>query len=156
MSGDPVLALLDVSRPFEVQTDASDFAFGGVLLQEGHPVTYESHKLSEAKRRYMAQEKEMLAVIHYLRVWCHYLLGSKFVVKIDNSTISHFFTQPKLTLKYGNQQELLVEFNFKFKHKVGQTNQVVDALSHKAKLAAMTLMAQTANSRATSTMWECI
>jgi hypothetical protein len=49
---------------------------GGVLLQDGHPVVLESHKLSEAERRYRAQEKELLAVIH---------CGSKFLVKRDNS-----------------------------------------------------------------------
>ncbi|KAJ7974912.1 Retrotransposon protein, putative, Ty3-gypsy subclass [Quillaja saponaria] len=68
MINDPVLALPDISKPFEVQTDASDYALGGVLLQESHPVAYESHKLSQAERRYTAQEKEMLAVIHCLRV----------------------------------------------------------------------------------------
>ncbi|KAJ7982631.1 Retrotransposon protein, putative, Ty3-gypsy subclass [Quillaja saponaria] len=67
MINDPVLALPDISKPFEVQTDASDYALGGVLLQESHPVAYESHKLSQAEMRYTAQEKEMLAVIHCLR-----------------------------------------------------------------------------------------
>ena len=47
-----MLALLDVIKPFEVQTDALNFALGGGLLQEGHPITYESHKLFEAKTRY--------------------------------------------------------------------------------------------------------
>ncbi|KAL5581856.1 hypothetical protein UlMin_014298 [Ulmus minor] len=56
MMRDPVLALPDISKPFEVQTDASDFALGGVLLQEGHPVAYESRKLSGAERRYTCQD----------------------------------------------------------------------------------------------------
>ena len=49
-----MLTLLDVTKPFEVQIDVLDFAFGVILLQENHPITYESHKLLEAKRRYMA------------------------------------------------------------------------------------------------------
>ena len=97
-----VLALPDISKPFEVQTDAFDFALGGVLLQEGHPIAYESRKLSEAERQYTAQEKELLAAIHYLRVWRHYLLGSKFVVKTNNVAVSHFLTQPKLTPEAGS------------------------------------------------------
>ena len=52
MMKDPVLALLDIGKPFEVQTDASDFAIGGVLLQGGHSITNESRKLSETERRY--------------------------------------------------------------------------------------------------------
>ena len=49
-----VLATPDISKLFEAQTDASDFALGGVLLQGGHHVVYESRKLSEAERRYTA------------------------------------------------------------------------------------------------------
>ena len=54
MPNNLVLTLSDVIKPLEVQTNTSDFALGGVLLQEGYLITYESHKLSEAKRRYMA------------------------------------------------------------------------------------------------------
>ena len=122
MMKDPVLALPDITKPFEVQTDASDFALGGVLLQECHPVTYESRKLSEAEKNYTAQEKEMLAVIHCLRTWRHYILGSKFLVKTDNSAVSHFFTQPKLTSKQSRWHEFIAEFDFHFEHKAGHTN----------------------------------
>nr|XP_048328521.1 uncharacterized mitochondrial protein AtMg00860-like [Ziziphus jujuba var. spinosa] len=95
MMSDPVLALPDVTKPFEVQTDASNFALGGVLLQDDHHVAYERRKLSRTEKHYTAQEKEMLAVIHCLKMWRHYLLGSRFVVKTDNSAVSHFLTQPK-------------------------------------------------------------
>ncbi|KAJ7943087.1 Retrotransposon protein, putative, Ty3-gypsy subclass [Quillaja saponaria] len=156
MINDPVLALPDISKPFEVQTDASDYALGGVLLQESHPVAYESHKLSQAERRYTAQEKEMLAVIHCLRVWRHYLLGSKFIVKTDNTGVSHFFTQPKLTPKQGRWHEFLAEFDFEFEHKAGKSNQAADALSRKAELAAMTYVAHISASRVATSMRERI
>ncbi|XP_022987457.1 uncharacterized protein LOC111485000 [Cucurbita maxima] len=95
----PVLGIADMKKPFEVETDASDFALEGVLLQEGHPIAYESQKLKEAERRYAASEKEILAIVHCLQSWRQYLLGAKFVVKIDNSSICHFFDQPKLSSK---------------------------------------------------------
>jgi hypothetical protein len=78
---EPVLSLPDLNKPFELHTDASDFAIGGVLMQEGHPIAFESRKLNDTERRYTVQEKEMTAVIHCLRTWRHYLLGSKFVIK---------------------------------------------------------------------------
>ena len=49
---EPVLALLNHTKPFEVQTDASDFAIGGVLMQEGHPMAFESRKLNDTERCY--------------------------------------------------------------------------------------------------------
>ena len=97
MMKDLMLALPDIGKLFEVQTDASNFAIGGVLLQGEHPIAFESKKLSETEKRYTTQEKELLAMIHCLKAWRHYLLGSNFVVKTDNTIISHFLTQPKLT-----------------------------------------------------------
>ncbi|RVW90844.1 Retrovirus-related Pol polyprotein from transposon 17.6 [Vitis vinifera] len=49
ISTEPVLQLLDLDLPFEVQTDASDRALGGVLVQEGHPMAFESRKLNNAE-----------------------------------------------------------------------------------------------------------
>ncbi|CAL8989185.1 unnamed protein product [Prunus brigantina] len=46
------LRLPDLSKPFEVHTDASDFAIGGVLMRDGHPLAFESRKLNDTERRY--------------------------------------------------------------------------------------------------------
>ncbi|KAL5794660.1 hypothetical protein ACOSP7_003254 [Xanthoceras sorbifolium] len=89
---EPVLRLPDHSKPYEVQTDASDFAIGGVLMQEGHPIAFESRKLNDTERRYTVQEKEMTAVVHCLRTWRHYLLGSHFIIRTDNVATSYFQT----------------------------------------------------------------
>ncbi|KAK3004276.1 hypothetical protein RJ639_019881 [Escallonia herrerae] len=129
---------------------ASDFALGGVLMQEGHPVAYESRKLNEAERRYTTHEKELLAVVHCLRIWRHYLLGSSFIVRTDNTAVSHFLSQSKLTSKQARWQELLAEFNFMLEYRTGSTNSVADALSRRAELDQVALMAMNAIVRADS------
>ena len=79
-------------KPFEVEMGASDFAIGGVLMQDGHPIAFESRKLSDVERRYTVQEKEMTAVVHCLRTWRHYLLGPKFIVRMAHIATSYFQT----------------------------------------------------------------
>ena len=139
---EPVLRLPDLSKPFEVHTDASDFAIGGVLMQEGHPIAFESRKLNDTERRYSAHEKEMTAVVHCLRTWRHYLLGSHFIVRTDNIATSYFLTQQKLTPKQARWQEFLAEFDYKLEYKQGKENVVADALSRKAELAPVVLTPQ--------------
>jgi len=63
----PVLKLLNFDKDFEIHSDASDFTIGGVIVQDGRPVAFESKKLSETERRWPTHEKEMWAVIHCLK-----------------------------------------------------------------------------------------
>lgn len=97
---EPVLAFLDFNKPFEVCADASDFAIGGVLMQEGHPIAFESRKLSETEKRWPTHEKEMLIVVHYLSVWEHSLkAATPFKIKTDNRAVSYIQNKPKLSGK---------------------------------------------------------
>ncbi|KAK3005238.1 hypothetical protein RJ639_016158 [Escallonia herrerae] len=109
---EPVLALPDHTKVFEVQKDASNFSIGGVLMQEGHPIAFKSHKLNDTERKYTVQENEMTTVVHYLCTWRHYLLGSGFLIKIDNIATSYFQTQKKLHSKQATWQDFLAEFNY--------------------------------------------
>nr|XP_018632992.1 uncharacterized mitochondrial protein AtMg00860-like [Nicotiana tomentosiformis] len=60
---EPVLELPDFAKTFEVHTDVSDFATGGVLIQDKHPIAFESRKLNETEQRYTVQEKEMTTIV---------------------------------------------------------------------------------------------
>ena len=142
LTEEPVLALPDYTRVFEVHTDAFDFAIGGVLMQERRPIDFESCKLNDTERRHTVQEKEITAIIHCLRTWRHYLLGSHFIVKTDNVATSYFRTQKKLSPKKARWQDFLAEFDYTLEYKPGIANHVADALSPKAELASMTSQPQ--------------
>jgi hypothetical protein len=47
----------DFSKPFQLITDASDFALGGILLQEDHAIAYESRILNSAENNYHITDK---------------------------------------------------------------------------------------------------
>ncbi|KAL0307237.1 UNVERIFIED_CONTAM: Retrovirus-related Pol polyprotein from transposon.6 [Sesamum radiatum] len=59
ISSQSVLKLPQFDKPFEVQVDTSDRALGGVLVQDKHPVAFESRKLKDAELRYNTHEKMM-------------------------------------------------------------------------------------------------
>jgi hypothetical protein len=74
----PVLLIPNPEKPFLVTTDASDIAIGAVISQNNgkgdQPVAFESRKLSPAEQNYPTHEKELLAVIHAIKVWRSYLV----------------------------------------------------------------------------------
>ena len=92
ISKEPVFQLPNLDLPFEVHTDASDKALGEILVQEGHPMTFEIQKLNGAEQRYSTHEKEMTTVVHCLQQWRHCLLGGIFTVVTDNMANTFFKT----------------------------------------------------------------
>ncbi len=129
-----VLKLPDFDKDFEIHSDASDFAIGGVLVQDERPVAFESRKLSEMERRWPTHEKEMWAVIHCLKTWDHYIGSKDVVVWTNNVTLKYFATQPKLSSKQVRWQDTLALFNVDIGHKLKKENVVLDALNQKHQL----------------------
>jgi hypothetical protein len=103
----PLLHTPDESLPYEVVTDASDLGLGGVLLQEGQHVAFEPRKFNDAELNYQTTEKEMLAVVHALRVWRCYLEGAKLTVYTDHMSNTYFQTQPNLSRRQARWSEFL-------------------------------------------------
>jgi hypothetical protein len=86
----PVLPLPDFTLPFVLECDACGEGINAVLMQGGHPIVFESWKLSQLERLYSIYDKEMLAIMHALTKFRQYLVGSKFVVKTDHKSLNYF------------------------------------------------------------------
>ena len=80
----------DLPKPFEVQCDTCGHSLGAVLLQEGHAIAYESRILNDCKKNLGIYEKELLAILHALNTWKHYLLGTPFILCMDHKSLNYF------------------------------------------------------------------
>jgi hypothetical protein len=108
-----------------------------VLLQDGHPIAYESRKLIPAEQRYSVADRELLAVVHALKVWRCYLQGPDFTLITDHKPLVHLNTQPHLSGRQARWQEFLSRFHFTWQYRKGSSN-MADALSRHPSLAVIT------------------
>jgi hypothetical protein len=69
----PVLKIADPEKYFLVCIDACKEGLGGVLMQEGHVIFYESRKLNEHEQCYVTHDLELATIVHALKMWRHYL-----------------------------------------------------------------------------------
>jgi hypothetical protein len=112
----------DFNLPFEVITDASDYALGALLIQQGKHVAYESRILNSAERNYHTTDKEMLAIVHALKIWHCYLEGTSFKVLTDHQPLIHFPTQPILSRRQVRWSDFLQQFDLKWEFLPGVDN----------------------------------
>jgi hypothetical protein len=135
-----MLKIVDPEVDFLVCTDACKEGFGGVLMQKGSVICYESQKLNEHEVNYVTHDLELVAIVHALKMWRHYLLGIKFVLMTDQCGLWYLFDQPKLNARQTRWMALLSEFDFEIKHIKGKENRVVDALSRRMRTIHLATM----------------
>ena len=132
----PVLALPDPKKEFIVQTDASDYATGAVLMQrypEGlRPIAFLSKKMDKAERNYPVHEQELLAIMNAFRAWRHYLGGRHFTVLSDHQSLQYVKTSELATPRQVRWAAQMAEFDFEIKYVKGEENVAADALSRAA------------------------
>ena len=95
-----MLVLLDFSKVFQVDCDASGSAIGAVLSQEGKPIAYFSEKLNDAKKKYSVYDQEFYAIVQAFKNWRHYLLPKEFALYSNHQALQYLNSQGKLNQRH--------------------------------------------------------
>ena len=88
-----ILTMPNFNDVFTIEIDASGEGIGAVLTQQGKLVAYMGRALGMTKKSWSTYAKEMLANVEAIRTWRPYLLGHKFFIQTDQSSLKYFLEQ---------------------------------------------------------------
>ncbi|GKD06445.1 putative reverse transcriptase domain-containing protein [Tanacetum coccineum] len=127
----PILALPEGSEDFIAYCDASKKGLGAVLMQREKVISYASRQLKIHEKNYTTHDLELGAVVFALKIWRHYLYGTKCTVFTDHKSLQHILDQKELNMRQRRWLELLSDYDCKIRYHPGKANVVADALSRK-------------------------
>ena len=137
----PVLVQPDTTRPFLIETDASEWAIGCVLLQVDpvtgrlHPVAFDGRKLQAAEINYPVHEKELLAIKYALQTWRIYIdNGHTTTIYTDHESLKYLATMRNPSKRLARWVEEFSEYDIDLQYRKGSLQVVPDALSRRPDL----------------------
>ncbi|KAM0018968.1 putative nucleotidyltransferase, Ribonuclease H [Helianthus debilis subsp. tardiflorus] len=127
----PILSLPEGTDDFVVYCDASIQGLGCVLMQRDKVIAYASRQLKVHEKNYTTHDLELGAVVFALKLWRHYLYGTKCAIYTDHRSLEHIFKQKELNMRQRRWVELLNDYECSIRYHPGKANVVADALSRK-------------------------
>ncbi|GJZ10579.1 putative reverse transcriptase domain-containing protein [Tanacetum coccineum] len=129
----PILALPEGSEDFVVYCDASYKGLGVILMQREKVISYASRQLKFHEKNYTTHDLELGSVVFSLKLWRHYLYGTKCTVFTDHKSLQHILNQKELNMRQRRWLELLNDYDCEIRYHPGKANVVADALSRKKR-----------------------
>ncbi|GJT01536.1 putative reverse transcriptase domain-containing protein [Tanacetum coccineum] len=136
-----ILALPEGSKNFVVYYDALHKGLGTVLMQKEKVIAYASRQLKVHEKNYTTHDLELGAVVFALKMWRHYLYGTKCVVFTDHKSLQHILDQKELNMRQRRWLELLSDYDCEIRYHPGKANVVADALSRKERIKPLRVRA---------------
>jgi hypothetical protein len=125
-----VLSLPNLRQPFEIQTDARNYAMGVVLLHYGNPICFHSETFNGAMINYPTYDKELYALVQSVKKWKHYLLGKETIVHTNHQPLQYLQSQTRLQqARNFRWMGFLQQVHLVIRYKKGIYNKFVDMLS---------------------------
>ena len=128
LSTSSILALLNFSKEFIVECDASSKGIGVVLMQDQKPIAYFSKALAPSTLTKSIYEKEVMALVLAVQHWRHYLMGRPFKVYTNYKILQHILQQRLTTTNQHYWLSKLMRYQFEIIYKHRIKNKVADAL----------------------------
>jgi ribonuclease HI len=135
----PVLAQSDNNKPFDVYCDASSTRLGCVLMQDNRVIAYASRALRPHEQNYPTHDLELAAVVHALKMWRDYLMGTHCNIYTDHKSLKYIFTQADHNMRQRRWLELIKDYDLEVHYHPGKANVVADALSRKSQCNCMVM-----------------
>ncbi|GJY87884.1 putative nucleotidyltransferase, ribonuclease H [Tanacetum coccineum] len=129
-----ILALPEGNDDFVVYCDASHQGLGAVLMQREKVIAYASRQLKPNEENYTTHDLELGAVVFALKIWRHYLYGTKCTVFTDHKSLQHILHQKELNMRQRRWLELLADYDCEIRYHPGKANVIADALSRKERI----------------------
>nr|GEX32205.1 putative reverse transcriptase domain-containing protein [Tanacetum cinerariifolium] len=137
----PILALPEGSEDFVVYCDASHKGLGVVLMQRENVIAYASRQLKVHEQNYTTHDLELGPLVFALKIWRHYLYGTKCTVFTDHKSLQHILDQIKLNMRQRRWLELLSDYDCDIRYHPGKANVIANALSRKERIEPLQVRA---------------
>ncbi|GKA59931.1 putative reverse transcriptase domain-containing protein [Tanacetum coccineum] len=111
-----ILALPEGSENFVVYCNALHKGLGAVLMQKEKVIAYVSRQLKVHEKNYTTHNLKLGAVVFALKMWRHYLYGTKCVVFTDHKSLQHILDQKELNMKQRRWLELLSDYDCEIRY----------------------------------------
>ncbi|GJV12853.1 putative reverse transcriptase domain-containing protein [Tanacetum coccineum] len=115
-------------------TTPTEIRLGAVLMQKENVIAYASRQLKPNEENYTTHDLELGVVVFALKIWRHYLYGTKSTVFTDHKSLQHILDQKELNMRQHCWLELLANYDCEIRYHPGKANVVTDALSRKERI----------------------